>query len=82
MEGGIPGGLCIWYMISCAVGAFSLLAVRAWGVVIRERRWFGAGVVGGRICGVVVVEEGRCILAHLTGKRKSEVKWMAISNHL
>lgn len=52
-------------------------AVRAWGVVIRERRLFGAGVVGGRICGVVVVEEGRCILAHLTSKRKNEVKWMA-----
>lgn len=44
MRGGIPGGRCIWYMISCAVGAFSLLAVRAWGMVIREPRWFGVGV--------------------------------------
>lgn len=68
-------------MISCAVGAFSLLTVRAWGVVIRERRWFGAGFVGGRICGVVVMEEVRCILAHLTAWTKNEVKWMAISNH-
>lgn len=34
---------------------------------------------GGRICGVVMVEETRrCILAHLTGMR-NEVKWMAIS---
>jgi hypothetical protein len=67
VEGGIPGGRCIWYMISCAVGAFPLLTARAWGVVIRERRWIRAGVVGGRICGVVLIEEVRCILAHLTG---------------
>lgn len=60
-------------MISCAVGAFSLLAVRAWGVVIRELRWFRAGVVGGRICGVVAVEEMRCILAHLTVEGKNEL---------
>lgn len=56
-----------------------MLAMRAWGVVIRERWWFGAGAIGGRICGVCGGGGNEVYISTFDWWEENRVVWMAIS---